>query len=154
MKMTSTLVPLGTAAIFLTGCLGISIGNRSSKPPPSPPPAPATAVVVASDPTDTATLAEIDAAAGLSMDNAKCDALQAIAQRPGLTPAAQVHVANTTFKKLSFDNSKVTVLQALIQNPSFCAQAKQTIMAQLSKLAMDNDRQAILRAVNEREKMK
>ncbi len=134
------------AAVCLSGCVGISIGNRDSKPPPAAP-----VVIVASEPGDQAAIAEVDAATGLSMDNARRDALQAIAQRPNLAPPVQVHLANAAFKKLDFDNSKVAVLLALIQNPAFCPPAKQTIMNQLSKLAHDRDRQAILSAVNQRE---
>jgi hypothetical protein len=133
------------AAVLLSGCVGVSIGNRESKGSSG------SAVVVASDPGDQAAMAEINAAAGLSMDNARRDALLAIAQRPGLSPASQVHLANTTYKRLDFDASKVMVLQGLIKNPGFCPPTKQTIMNQLGKLAFDRDRQAILAAVGARE---
>lgn len=147
MKCIARSILVLLAAVFLTGCVGISIGNRSSKPPPPPEPV----VVVATEPEDKATLAEIDAAGRLSFDQNRKETLKAIAQRPGLTPAAQVHLANTTFRRMDFDNQKVEVLLALVRNPGFCAPAKQTIMTQLNQLSFDNDRQTILREVNERE---
>ncbi len=152
--MKRFLVGLGAAGVLslLVSCVGISVGSGNTKRPPAPPPG--SVVVVASEPTDAATIAEINAAAGLSFDNARADALTAIAQRPGLTPAAQVQLANTTYQKLSFDNQRVQVLLALISNPAFAPLTKQTIMAQLNKLSFDKDRQTILQAVNEREKTK
>ncbi|MBI5387737.1 MAG: hypothetical protein HZA90_24005 [Verrucomicrobia bacterium] len=129
-----------------SGCVGISVGNREVKNPQGPPP-----VIVVSEPADKATLAEIDAAGGLTFDNARADTLRTIAQRPNLVPPAQVHLANTAFKRLDFDPSKVSVLLALIQNPAFSPPAKQTIMAQLNKLPFDRDRQTLLAAVNARE---
>jgi hypothetical protein len=134
------------AVAALSGCVGISIGNRESKSAPSQ-----GMVIVASEPGDQATLAEIDAAAGLTMDQARREALEAIARRPALSTASQVHLANVAYKRLDFDQSKLAVLQALIQNRSFCPSAKQTIVAQLSKFSQDRDRQAILAAVNQRE---
>ena len=148
MKIMTTSLVLAVASTFLAGCVGVSIGNKSSK---DAPPGPAMVVVV-SEPGDQATLAEINAAAGLNFENARADALRTIAQRPSLTPPCQVQLANQTFKKLDFDNDKVGVLVALIHNPAFSPPAKQTIMAQLSKLGFDKDRQTVLQAVNEREK--
>ena len=133
---------------MFAGCVGVSIGNKSSKDTPSAP----AVVVVASDPGDQATLAEINAAAGLTFENARTDALRTIAQRSSLTPACQVQLANQAFKRLDMDNDKVGVLVTLIHNPAFSPPAKQTIMAQLNKLSFDKDRQTILQAVNEREK--
>ncbi len=134
-----------TSTVFV-GCV-IAVGNKNAKDTPQP-----AVVVVASEPGDQATLAEINAAAGLSFENARTDALRAIAQRPNLTPACQVQLANQVFKKLDFDNDKVAVLVPLVHNPAFSPPAKQTIMAQLNKLGFDKDRQAVLQAVNEREK--
>jgi len=148
MKMMTTSAVLALALTLLVGCVGVSIGNKNTK---DSPPQPAV-VVVASEPADQATLAEINAAAGLNFENARTDALRTIAARPNLAPACQVQLANQAFKKLDMDNDKVAVLLTLIHNPAFSAPAKQTIMAQLSKLSFDNDRQTILRAVNEREK--
>jgi hypothetical protein len=148
MKITTTSSLLALAATLLVGCVGISIGNKNAKDAPPPP----AVVVVASEPGDQATLAEINAAAGLNFENARTDALRTIAQRPNLTPACQVQLANQVFKKIDMNNDKVAVLVTLINNPAFSPPAKQTIMAQLSKLSFDNDRQTILKAVNEREK--
>jgi hypothetical protein len=134
------------AAALASGCVGISIGNREGKAPSNAP-----VVIVATEPGDQAAIAEVNAAAGLSMDNARRDALLGIAQRTNLAPPVQVHLANTAFKKLDFDNNKVAVLEALIRNPAFCPPAKQTIMTQLNRLGFDRDRQALLNAVNQRE---
>jgi hypothetical protein len=144
-NMTTSLMLALTSTVFV-GCV-IAVGNKNAKDTPQP-----AMVVVASEPGDQATLAEINAAAGLSFENARTDALRAIAQRPNLTPACQVQLANQVFKKLDFDNDKVAVLVPLVHNPAFSPPAKQTIMAQLNKLSFDKDRQAVLQAVNEREK--
>lgn len=144
-NMTTSLMLALTSTVFV-GCV-IAVGNKNAKDTPQP-----AVVVVASEPGDQATLAEINAAAGLSFENARTDALRAIAQRPNLTPACQVQLANQVFKKLDFDNDKVAVLVPLVHNPAFSPPAKQTIMAQLNKLGFDKDRQAVLQAVNEREK--
>ena len=148
MKRMTTTTVLALASTFLVGCVGISIGNKNAKDAPPPP----AVVIVASEPGDQATLAEINAAAGLNFENTRTDALRTIAQRSNLTPACQVQLANQAFKKLDMDNDKVAVLLTLIHNPAFSPPAKQTIMAQLSKLSFDNDRHTILKAVNEREK--
>lgn len=144
-NMTTSLMLALTSTVFV-GCV-IAVGNKNAKDTPQP-----AVVVVASEPGDPATLAEINAAAGLNFENARTDALRVIAQRPNLTPACQVQLANQVFKKLDFDNDKVTVLVTLVHNPAFSPPAKQTIMAQLNKLGFDKDRQAVLQAVNEREK--
>ena len=147
MKITTTSSLLALASTFLVGCVGISIGNRNANDAPRP-----AVVIVASEPGDQATLAEINAAAGLSFENSRTDALRTIAQRPSLTPACQVQLANQAFKKLDMDSDKVAVLVTLISNPAFSPPAKQTIMAQLSRLSFDINRQTILKAVDDREK--
>lgn len=148
MKTLRFALSLMLAAVVSSGCIGVSIGNKNTKDTRTPP----AVVVVASEPGDQATLAEINAAAGLNFENARTDALRTIAQRPNLSPPCQVQLANQTLKRLDFDHDKVAVLVTLVHNPAFSAPAKQTIMAQLSKLSFDKDRQTILQAVNDREK--
>ena len=101
-------------------------------------------------PGDAATLAEIDAAARLNFDSAKKEALTQVAQRPGLSPAAQVHLVNVSYRCFSTDHSKVELLRTLIDNPGFSDAARQAIVAQLDHLSFDTHKQAILRRLNER----
>ena len=136
---------LVAALVALSGCINLSFGGRR--------PAPGPAIVVPSvppSPGDSATIAEIDAAARLSFDQAKKESLTAVAQRPGLSPAAQVHLVNVAYRSLDFDAAKVELLGALIANPSFSDAARQAIVTQLNRLSFDAQKQEILRRVNHR----
>jgi hypothetical protein len=95
-------------------------------------------------------MAEIDAAAKLSFDNARKDSLTQIAQRANLTPFVQVHLVNVTYRCLSFENAKVELFHTLIANPGFSDAARQAIVTQLNRLSFDAHKQAILRQLNER----
>lgn len=95
-------------------------------------------------------MAEIDAAARLSFESARKDALIQLAQRPALSPAVQVHLINITYRALSFDNNKVELLRAVIANPAFCDAARQAIVTQLDHISFDSNRQEILRRLNQR----
>ncbi len=132
----------------LTGCINLSFGGRSQPPPP--PPAPVVLPVAPADAADAATMSEIDAAARLSFDPAKKEALTAVAQRPGLSPAAQIHLVNVTYRSLDFDPHKLEVLSALIANPSFGDTTRQAIVTQLNRLSFDGHKQEILRRLNQR----
>ncbi|MDP2323717.1 MAG: hypothetical protein Q8N51_06775 [Gammaproteobacteria bacterium] len=70
---TPSFLALGLVTLMLnTGCV-VSIGGRShAHVPPTPPPA--APPVVVTNPTDAATVAEIDAAAQLNMDSARTQA--------------------------------------------------------------------------------
>ncbi len=101
-------------------------------------------------PAEAATLAEIDAAARLSFENAKLEALQNIAVRPNLSPVVQVHLVNVGYRALAFENNKVALLRKLISSPDFSDPARQAIVTQLSNLSHDSNRQMILRELNSR----
>lgn len=139
---------LASAMVPLTGCINLSFGGRSH--PPAPPPPPVIVPVAPANAADAATVAEIDAAARLSFDPAKKEALTAVAQRPGLSPTAQVHLVNVAYRALDFDPLKVEVLSALIANPSFSDQARQAIVTQLNRLSFDGHKQEVLRRLNQR----
>jgi hypothetical protein len=142
--MTSKLPFLALALIAagLTGCVGVSIGSRRPPDPPAPP------VLVAS--ADAATVAEIDAAARLSFDSSRLEALNRIAQRSDLSPTAQVHLVNVGYRCLSFENSKVALLRAVIANPLFCDATRHAIVTQLGSLSFDNNKQTVLNELNSR----
>ena len=137
---------LALLCFALTGCIGISIGNRASAPRPRTAPAPLPAAASS----DSATLAEIDAANTLNMDSNRTEALLQIASRTNLTPTAQVHLVNSTYRSLSFDSSKVRVLRGIIANPAFGDPARQAIVSQLELISMESNRRTILDEVNRR----
>ena len=149
MKTTIKSLLLGISVIVcgasLTGCV-VSIGGGTRTPDHAPP------AVVVTDSTDAATIAEIDAAAGLNMDNDRTHALVQIAERGALAAPVQVHLVNTTYRRLSFDNSKTHVLTKIIARPDFCDATRHAIVSQLNKLSFDSNRQQILQQINERMK--
>jgi hypothetical protein len=149
MKRLASLLGIGLVSLLATGCVGISVGGGKQSPPPPPSPLPSPPVIVGA-PADAATVAEIDGAARLSMDATRAEALRALAQRPGLSPTAQVHLVNVAYRCLSFDSSKVSVLQAVIANPAFCDPTRQAIAAQLGGLSFDASKQTILSDLNRR----
>jgi hypothetical protein len=129
----------------LTGCVDISVGSRRPSPP----------IIVSSpspelNPADAATVAEIDAAARLTVDSSRLRALQQIAERPGLSPSVQVHLVNVAYRSLSFESSKLPLLRTIIANPAFCDSARQALVTQLNFLSFDSSKESILREVNQR----
>jgi hypothetical protein len=102
------------------------------------------------DSADAATIAEINAAAKLSMDNDKTHALGQIAERATLAVPVQVHLVNTTYRCLSFDNNRTHVLGKIIARSDFCDATRHAIVSQLGKLSFDNNRQYILQQINDR----
>lgn len=128
-------------ATFMAGCL-IAIGTGKDNPPPP--------AVVVTDSADAATIAEIDAAARLNMDNDKTHALTQIAERGSLAVPVQVHLVNVAYRTLSFDNNKTHVLSRIIARADFCDATRHAIVSQLHKLSFDSNRQHILNQINER----
>lgn len=147
MKTILACLSATTALVLWSGCV-ISVGGRTTQAPPPPPALPA--LPATTTPGEAATCAEIDAAARLDFDAGRRDALVGIAGRPELSSVAQVHLVNVTYRCLSFDDMKLAVLRKLIANPAFADAARQAMVSQLNLLAFDANRQAILRAVNER----
>ena len=94
------------------------------------------------------TIIEIDAIGKLAFDNSRRDGFKRIAQREDLSPEAQVHLVKATFKYLSFENSKKEILLTLINNPNFCSDAEIEILNSLDKLAFNNSKEEILKAIN------
>lgn len=148
--MKSPILPVlvGSSLLLATGCV-ISVGGRHSPPPPPAPPVVMPPEVVAT-PGDAATFAEIDASARLDFENGRHDALAAIAARPNLSPAAQVHLINVAYRCLSFDDKKVSVIRQVIANPAFSDPGRQAVVSQLNLLSFDSNRQTLLGAVNDR----
>lgn len=96
------------------------------------------------------TIREIDAVGKLAFDNNRRDAYQGIAERPGLSDGAQVHLVEAALGCLAFENSKVDVLQALIHNPCFSPAAKAAVLERLDRLAFEHNRRKILDAMSAR----
>ncbi len=148
MKRTFLSLGLLTLAATLMGCV-VSIGGRSQTSPPPPAPMPPPPIVVG-DPSQAATVGEIDAAAQLNFDSTRTQVLSQLAERPGLTPPVQVHLVNTAYRSLSFESSKVQVLQKMIARPDFCDPARHAIVSQLGRLTHESSKQDLLNRINER----
>jgi hypothetical protein len=144
MNKLVSLLGFASLIITLTGCIVHIDGARRESSHTE------RVVVVPSKAEDRELIAEIDAISALNFQSSRADALRSIARRSDLTPAAQVHLVNTTLSKLDFENSRSAVLRALIQNPSFSRAGKEAILSQLEKLSFENSRTAILKAINER----
>ena len=144
MKNILLAIGLCFTGIALAGC--IVVGVDHSSPPQT--------VAVPYTTADSVAFAEIDAAGNLDFENARVSALVPIASRTNLTAGSQVHLVDTTMKRLDFDNDKITVLKTLISNQAFCNPAKQTILTSLGKLNFDNDRAGLLASINERGELK
>jgi len=101
-------------------------------------------------PVDPHEIEEIDAVASLSFDSGRTEAYKRIAQRPCLSPEAQVHLVNEAFTRLSFENSIEEVLLALIHSPGFCCDARHAIISQIDRLKFDSNRSRILSELDKR----
>jgi hypothetical protein len=125
----------------LSGCV-ISVGSRvgTTSPPP----------IVVGDPAQAATIAEIDAAGQLNMDNSRAHSLTQIAERANLSQAVQIHLVNTAYQRLSFDNNRVHVLLKIIERPDFSDATRHAIATQLEKIQMQSNRATILDRINQR----
>lgn len=99
---------------------------------------------------DTATLTEIDAAAGLTFDSGKEKAFIGIASRPYLSAEAQVYLVKKAMRSLTFDDAKRNVLLAVVNNPYFLAEGKQAVLENLNALTFDSGKQRVLEAINRR----
>ncbi len=146
MKQLIRCSALLLASVWLAGCISISTHPRARDPVVVK----ERVVVVPESQEDSATVAEIDAASKLHFDSTRVGALSVIAERPDLSPAAQVHLVDAAFRCLDFENSKIGILQTLIDNRAFCRAAKESILTQLDKLSFENNRKAILDAINRR----
>lgn len=125
-------------ALGLSGCsIVIEGGGGSGIPYPGP-----------GD--DSATIAEIDAAAGLTFDDGKRKAFVGIASRPHLLGQAQVYLVKKAMRSLTFDDSKEAVLVALVKNPYFVAEGKQAVLEHLNSLTFDSGKEKVLQAINRR----
>ena len=63
-----------------------------------------------------ATIAEIDAVKMLDSDSARLNVLRAIAQRPGLSPEARLHLVES-ISLLNSESAREEVLMGLAENP-------------------------------------
>lgn len=128
---------------LMTGCV-IAIGTGKEPSPPA---------VVVTDSADAATIAEINAAASLNMDDDKTTALGQIAERGTLAVPVQVHLVNMAYRHLSFDGNKTQVLSKIIARADFGDATRHAIVSQLNRLSFDSNRQHILHRINERLKV-
>jgi hypothetical protein len=95
------------------------------------------------------TIIEIDAIGKLAFENSRRDGFKRIAQREDISSEAQIHLIRAAFQKLSFENSKKDILLTLIHNPNFCSAAEIEILENLDKLAFNNSKEEILKAIDD-----
>jgi len=135
--MRKGLLVLGLimSALCLGGCLVI-VSEEVEEP-------------AACEPADE-TIAEIDAVSKLAFDSDRQQGYKRIAERVGLSDAAQVCLVKKVFDKLAFEDAKEDVLLALIDNPSFSYAGEQAILERLDRLAFENSKVRVLKAINGR----
>jgi len=132
MRRKLGVVLLGLAGICMQGCIVVhSEVERVSGP-------------------QDLTIREIDAVSKLSFENSRQSAYDRIARRHDLNDAAQVHLVNVATRYLAFEDSKVSVLLTLIENPCFSTAAESEIFKRLNRLAFEDNRARILKAISER----
>ena len=147
----AALIPLACCVVAGGGCV-LSIGGGTTRtvtyvPHPPHPPKPSCPV----DPADyTVVIDEIDAAGRLDFDPSRVEMLKSIAERPGLTDAAQAHLVCTALCRLDFDPSKEKVLLALVHNPEFRPRAKGAILRNLNRLSFEPTRTHLMREMQGR----
>ncbi len=90
------------------------------------------------------TVREIDAVGKLTFENNRREAYKGIAERPGLSEGAQVHLVEAAFSGLTFEDAKVDVLRTLIRNPCFSPAAKTAILEGLDRLTFEDNQRKIL----------
>ena len=146
--MQSTAEMKKLLSCFTVAILGILTGCVIVPEPEEPPAAlhPGSA--------EASTFAEIDAAGKLGFDSSRTAALKTIASRSNLSEMAQVHLVDTVFRRVGFESSRMIVLQTLIENEAFTNSAKQRLLANLSRLAFESDRVAVLRMLDKRGELK
>lgn len=96
------------------------------------------------------TVQEIDAVGRLGFENDRHHAYRRIASRPGLSDAVQIHLIETVFSNLGFENDKTDVLLTLAGNPCFSPAAEAALLERIDRLGFENDRERILKAIDER----
>lgn len=137
--MTRVMLTCGflLAAVCMQGCLFINTEEKVISPPgPAGP--------------EDEVIREIDTVGQLAFADNEAAILKNIAQRQDLTPAAQVHLVDVTFKRLAFEEMKVDVLMALIENPTFTADARSAILERIDRLAFEGNKVKILQALGGR----
>jgi hypothetical protein len=137
MKTCSLLAMLVLATGWTGGCLVIHSEKTTSPRSKS----------AGVEPEDV-TIREIDAVGKLAFENNRREAYKGIAERPGLSAGAQVHLVEAVFGCLAFENSKVVVLEALVHNPCFRPAAKTAVLERLDGLAFEDSRRKILDAMS------
>ena len=132
MRTTLTVLALALAGIAPPGCIIVHTEEE-----------------VVYTPTDS-TSSEIDAVRKLHMESSRLEAYVRIAQRPGLSDAAQVDLVNQALKYLSFESSKLRVLETLLDNPSLRPAGEAAMLERLDRLQFESSRARILEAISQR----
>lgn len=109
--------------------------------------------MVVTDSADAATIAEIDAAARLSMDSAKTSALTQIAEREALAAPVPSPSRQRGVSEFEFRQQQDPCPEQDRCAPGFFAMPRHAIVSQLNKLSFDSNRQHILHLINERLKV-
>ena len=122
-------------------CLLLAITSLIGCVTPPPPPRP----------DETLTQKEVNVASALKFESSREEALLAVAKRTDLAATDQVYLIDVIYQRLTVEESKMNLLKNLIHNPAFTNAAKAAILDGLTEnLKFDNDRQQILRLLQER----
>lgn len=136
--MTRAILTCGIvlAALCAQGCVYVNREEKVVSPPPS------------SAGSEDITIREIDTVSRLAFADNQAAGLKNIARREDLSPEAQVHLVDVTFKRLAFEDMKVDVLITLIKNPNFSEEARSAIIDRINRLAFEGNRMEVLEALS------
>ncbi len=138
MKKSLLILVLGVLVLLMGGCVSISKETAQSE----------NETVIAK--TIDWTISEIDAASRMSFDEDRQKAYKEIALRAALDETVQAYLVQAVFDHLAFESAKEDVLITIIRNPGFNGAGRSAILGSINKLAFENGKQKILRAIGDR----
>ncbi|MBN2211034.1 MAG: hypothetical protein JW709_06520 [Sedimentisphaerales bacterium] len=130
-------VLISLSLFIIGGCIVVSDNKCPCRPCP-PPPAKAPCAMDA----------EIQAVAGLNLENSRIDRYCALAGRTPLSPAAQVSLIAAACDNLHLEANVLRLFKTVINNPDLCPAGKRAILDRLDYLHLENNRREVLDALD------
>lgn len=137
MKKWSLILLLSVSVSILNGCVSVSEKETKSN----------NTLSIASS---QSVIWEIDAASRMSFDEDRQRAYKQIALRASLDEDTQAYLVKAVFDHLAFESAKQDVLLTIIRHPAFNGTARNEILQRINKLSFENDKEIILRAINDK----